>query len=130
VNDVLRQMRSGKLWKRLTFPSLADRSVDLVLNDPNVTAADWARQSTPQISEIDSILSVDLSGCSELLNIPSDLFEKCHFLERVVFNDNTRTLGECCFHKCRALKSVTLPKSLSVIHKAAFSECKSLVSVK
>ena len=57
-------------------------------------------------------------------------FSKCISLERVVCNQNLKTISNNAFQQCSALKSITLPDKLKIIEEgAAFGHCTSLERV-
>ena len=55
-----------------------------------------------------------------VIGIYNNVFEKCEYIEEVIFEDGCQYIGECAFSECFAIKKVKFPKSLREIGAAAF----------
>ena len=76
-----------------------------------------------------SLLHVDLSGCSSLTTLGTNLFAGCEFLQQVKFPDSLRSLGDFVFTGCVALMSLVLPARVETMGKGIFGGCTALTSV-
>ncbi len=59
-----------------------------------------------------------------VIGIWNNVFEKCEYIEEVIFEEGCQYIGNCAFAQCPNLKKVKLPKSLLEIGDAAF--CKDI----
>jgi len=82
-----------------------------------------------EVVEIKSLISVDLSGCTNLRAIEDYTFAKFSSLASVLFNENLESIGVAAFFECESLKKIILPQKLTVVEEATFSDCHSLSTV-
>ena len=78
-----------------------------------------------------SLVSVDLSGATNLTSIGNGVFEGCTYLESVTFAGNTQltTIPNRFFYGCSKLASFTLPSTIETIGIDAFNQCSSLTNL-
>ena len=76
-----------------------------------------------------AMVSLDLSGTTDLTEIPDEAFDSCYNLTNVIIPDGVTTIGYYAFSSCSSLTSVTIPDSVTSIGYSAFSGCSSLTSV-
>jgi len=93
--------------------------------DPNSVFYVTASTSKKQVPRNVRIARVDGS----VRFLPHDLFESCHFLEEVIFEEGVQTIGKRVFRNCSALANVKLPSTLLEIRGYAFCLCKALCSI-
>lgn len=75
-----------------------------------------------------SLVTVNLSGATNLTSFGNGVFEGCTYLESVTFASNTQltTIPNRFFYGCSKLASFTLPSSIETIGVDAFNQCNSL----
>jgi len=61
-----------------------------------------------------------------VIGIWNNVFEKCEYIEEVIFEEGCQYIGSCAFAQCPNLKKVKLPKSLLEIGGAAFCKDKAI----
>lgn len=68
---------------------------------------------------------------SKLLNIPSKTFYFCENLEEVIFEENSNliSIDGGAFGYCKTLEKIKLPEGLKTIAEGAFGECTSLEEI-
>ena len=65
----------------------------------------------------------------EVTEISRFAFQNCKKIQRVVFPENLRYIGEAAFNFCEDLTEITLPFGVETIEKYAFYACKRLERV-
>lgn len=73
-----------------------------------------------------TLLSFETENLTE---IGPMVFNNCHQLSNVKFNEGITYLGSYAFNSCIGLKNITLPRSLTNIGPGVFSACTALSSV-
>ena len=58
----------------------------------------------------------------QVIGIWNNAFEKCNYLEEVIFEESCRYIGKVAFAECRNLKRVKLPESLCEIEMQNFAK--------
>ena len=105
--DVVKQLCSRVLKRRLQDESLFDGSIELYLRCLNLTAIWWGGRQA--FNKCYSLLRVDFSGCPKLESIPECAFAECHHLVSEVFGEhsNITNIGAGVFQKCSALSPIS-----------------------
>ena len=130
--DVQNRLRSGALKRRLK--TLGKGTVILTIRDPDITTIGDVNLTVERGGEApligcESLLRVDLKGCTKLTSVGNGVFTGCFYLTSLVLPDSLTQLGEWSFLQCERLTSLMLPDSLTQIGDAAFLRCSSLTSV-
>jgi len=131
--DVKNRLRSGALKRRLL--TLSEGTVILTIRDPDTTTIgdmNLALERVPieaPFFECNSLLRVDLKGCTKLTSVGTAAFARCSSLTFVALPDSLTQIGKAAFEHCSSLTSVVLPDSLTQLDDGAFSVCSSLTSV-
>jgi len=130
--DVKNRLQSGALKRRLL--TLSEGTVILTIRDPDITNIGGMNLAYERAREApfflcNSLLRVDLKGCTKLISVGDGAFGDCTSLTSVVLPDSLRQLGESAFGRCDSLTSMVLPESLTHVGTWAFAECTSLTSV-
>lgn len=73
-----------------------------------------------------SLVSVDLSGATNLTSIGNGIFEGCTNLVSVDLGNKLTTIPNRAFYGCSKLASFTLPSTIETIGADAFNQCDSL----
>ena len=68
-------------------------------------------------------------GGRTVVGIWNRVFEKCEYIEEVIFEEGCKYIGAAAFAGCKRINKVKLPKSLLEIGGSAFSQCESLREV-
>ena len=110
---------------------LGDGVIRLVVRDPrlisfgklNIDEGDYG-----PLGDCNSLVHVDLSGCSSLITLGDALFNCCRFLQQVTFPDSLRSLGAHVFAHS-ALTSLVLPARVETMGIGVFDTCTALTSV-
>ncbi len=77
-----------------------------------------------------SVISVDFSQASNLVDINSSTFYKCENLQSIdLSNTKIKTLGTSVFLECTFLSSVKLPDTLTTIDQTAFKDTYNLTQL-
>ena len=130
--DVDNVLHSFILWERLQDESLGEGTITLIIRDPNITIIgdldDDGVEEAP-LYACESLLRVDLRGCTKLTQLGDFLFSECSSLTSVTLPDGLTQLGNCVFDECSSLTSVALPDGLTQLGNNVFRECSSLASV-
>lgn len=69
---------------------------------------------------------IDLSDCTDLVQIGAQAFSHCPNLKEVIIGDSVRSIEAQAFMGCPKLSSVILGDGLLSIGKSAFTECPNL----
>lgn len=77
----------------------------------------------------DELVKLDLSRCTQLTSISSDLFADNYNLTEVKLPSSITSIDSNAFQGCTSLESITLPSSLETIGDSAFYECVALEKV-
>jgi len=120
--DVKNRLLSGALKRRLW--TLSEGIVILSIRDPNITTIGimnlpHERARDAPFYKCESLLRVDLKGCTKLTNLGDAAFVP----------DSLTQLGKGAFQNCSSLTSVVLPDSLMQVGDVAFGRCNSLTSI-
>jgi len=132
--DVDNVLHSGALRERLQDPSLSEGTITLIIRDPNITIIgdinlSWGDREGAPLYGCESLLRVDLKGCTKLTQLGNHVFRECSSLTSVTLPDGLTQLGDRVFMYCYSLTSVLLPDGLTQLGDSVFSGCSSLTSV-
>jgi len=133
--DVDNVLHSGALRERLKDPSLGEGTITLIIRDPNITIIgdmnlDYGdKEEEAPLYWCESLLRVDLKGCTKLTQLGNYVFMGCSSLTSVTLPDGLTQLGEYVFYYCSSLASLSLPDGLTQLSDDVFSNCSSLTSV-
>ncbi|MCR4627715.1 MAG: leucine-rich repeat domain-containing protein, partial [Treponema sp.] len=96
-----------------------------------LTAADLTALNTAIKDRYDYSFRVDLdlSGVTELTEIPDEAFRDNDALRTVVLPEGITSIGEMAFYDCIALTTINLPDGLTEIGDSAFDACFNLTGV-
>jgi len=131
VDNVL---HSGALWERLQDPSLGEGTITLIIRDPNITIIgdmilNYGDREGAPLCGCESLLRVDLKGCTKLTQLGNSVFWGCSTLTSVALPDGLTQLGFGVFKECSSLTRLTLPDGLTQLGDFVFNGCSSLTSV-
>ncbi len=78
-----------------------------------------------------SLVSINLSACTNLTTIGQRAFEYCSKLQKLDLSNCTKltTIGNVVFRECASLTEARLPSSLTAMGTHTFQNCKKLASV-
>lgn len=62
-------------------------------------------------------------------NVPSNSFEGCVKLTKIILGSKVTSIGKSAFHNCTSLASITIPDSVTSIGSYAFEGCTALKSI-
>ena len=132
--DVDNVLHSGALRERLQDPSLSEGTITLIIRDPNITIIgdinlSWGDREGAPLYGCESLLRVDLKGCTKLTQLGNHVFRECSSLTSMALPDGLTQLGDGVFMNCSSLTSVSFPDGLTQLGDYVFWECSSLTSV-
>jgi len=111
-------------------------TVTLIIRDPNITIIgiggmnlNFRDRNEAPLIECESLLRVDLKGCTKLTQLGNWAFEGCYSLTSMALPDGLTQLGNNVFMNCWSLTSVALPDGLTQLDDGVFYDCSSLTSV-
>jgi len=122
------------------YATLDKYSVVFGSNLKHISDEAFAYSSVRYVALPDSLESMGVSvfkGCTDLISvtmpcaidIPDYCFSGCSRLSDVVFNENTKVLGDSAFEECSSLHSLILPNSVQKIGSSCFDYCECLECV-
>ena len=103
-----------------------DASVNLTINDENITAIGSPDDAEGSLNGCNSLLKVDFSQCPKLKSVRYATFENCLQLQTVLLPPKITSMGKECFLCCENLINVELPTKLTFIAEGMFMECENL----
>ena len=89
----------------------------------------WQYSFNSYLSDTEITYFNELQYFTGLTSIADGAFDRCWYLESIVFPPSLLKIEHCAFRDCSSLTNVVFPESLTTIEGSAFESCVSLTEI-